>query len=76
MHYNLGLVLSLEQDRGALWGHLFQGVTLGWLLALWPALHLSGDQCFLSLGCFLSGRLCGRHMCLGPARLVVVGTAV
>lgn len=55
----LGLVLSLEQDRGALWARVpgcgpgsYQ--TLGWPLALRPALHLSCGQCFLSLGCFLS----------------------
>lgn len=29
-------------------------VTLGWPLALRPALYLSRGQCFLSLGCFLS----------------------
>ena len=39
--------------------------TLGWPLALWPPLHLSRGQCFLSPGCFLSGRLCGKHVCLG-----------
>ena len=72
----LGVVLSLEQDKGALWGHMFQGVTLGWLLALWPSPHLSCGQWFLSPRCFLSERLCGKHMWLGPARLVVVGTAV
>lgn len=51
-------------------------VTLGWPLALRPALYLSCGQCFLSPGCFLSGRLCGKHVCLGPAQLVVVGTAM
>ena len=61
-HTRVGVWSCPWNNRGTLCRHVFQHVTLGWLLAFWPALHLSCGQRFLSLGCFLSGRICGNHV--------------